>query len=220
VSWDLQDYETVDERLNAFFAKYPDGSLQSTLEEHTDSRVTVKAWAFRTADDQAPGVGYSSLTIPGSTPYTKGSELENAETSARGRALVALGFGARATRDEIEAKVAPAGSSSPLVAEGAAAVASGAAPSNPVVKAQQAQAANGGSAGDTVIPLGKHKGKTLSEAGDGYARWVVDKFEAKNVEQELFVDACRRFLGMDSEPLYAGVDDSIPFQPSAIDSFI
>jgi hypothetical protein len=54
--------------------------------------VTVKAYAFRAADDERPGIGHSSLNIPGSTSFTKGSEIENAETSAWGRAIAALGF--------------------------------------------------------------------------------------------------------------------------------
>jgi hypothetical protein len=103
----LGDYVEVKDRLAEFFQRFPDGSLQSEVVELTDSRVTVKAWAYRTADDQRPGVGHSYLTIPGMTPYTRGSEIENAETSAWGRALVAVGIAAGkgiASRDEIESK--------------------------------------------------------------------------------------------------------------------
>lgn len=104
----LANYVEVNERIVKFYEKYPDGSIQSEIIEHTDEMVTVKAWAFRTADDPRPGVGHSSLLIPGSTPYTKGSELENAETSAWGRALAALGFEVKrgiASREEVENKL-------------------------------------------------------------------------------------------------------------------
>lgn len=103
----LGDYVEVKDRVAEFFQRFPEGSLQSEVVELTDSRVTVKAWAYRTADDQRPGTGLSFLNIPGSTPYTRGSEIENAETSAWGRALVAVGIAAGkslASRDEIESK--------------------------------------------------------------------------------------------------------------------
>jgi hypothetical protein len=88
----MKDYVPVNERIGAFLAKHPDGSLQSELVELSDSRVVMRAYAYRSPDDPRPGIGYSSLEIPGRTPYTRGSEVENAETSAWGRAIAALGF--------------------------------------------------------------------------------------------------------------------------------
>lgn len=88
----MKDYVPVNERIAAFIDAHPEGSLQSEIVELTESRVTVKAYAYRTPADPRPGTGHSSLNIPGSTPYTKGSEIENAETSAWGRAIAALGF--------------------------------------------------------------------------------------------------------------------------------
>lgn len=88
----MSDYVPVNERIESFVKSYPEGSIQSEIVELTSSRVTVKAYAYRTPEDPRPGVGHSSLEIPGSTPYTKGSEIENAETSAWGRAIAALGF--------------------------------------------------------------------------------------------------------------------------------
>src|SRR5690606_40824121 len=49
----------------------------------------VVAAAYRTPDDQRPGIGMAYEPYPGRTPYTRGSELQNAETSAWGRAIVA-----------------------------------------------------------------------------------------------------------------------------------
>ena len=86
------DYVPVNERIEAFYAKHPEGSIQSEIVELTDSRVTIKAYAYRFPEDERPGVGHSSLEIPGSTSFTRGSEIENAETSAWGRAIAALGF--------------------------------------------------------------------------------------------------------------------------------
>ncbi len=99
-----EGYVEVKDRIIAFYAEYPAGSLQSEIIELTDTRVTVKALAYRQAEDQRPGVGHSYMNIPGATNFTRGSELENAETSAWGRAIAALGFEVKegiATRTEI-----------------------------------------------------------------------------------------------------------------------
>jgi hypothetical protein len=90
--FDMADYVPVNERVEAFYKTFPEGSIQSEIVELTESRVTVKAYCYRKPDDPRPGVGHSSLEIPGSTPYTRGSEIENCETSAWGRAIAALGF--------------------------------------------------------------------------------------------------------------------------------
>lgn len=84
-----EDYIPVAERISAFYEKHPEGSLQGEMVELSPDRVVMRGYAYRTPDDPRPGIGYSSLEIPGKTPYTRGSELQNAETSAWGRALVA-----------------------------------------------------------------------------------------------------------------------------------
>lgn len=53
--------------------------------------VVCEARAYRTADDPTPCVGIASEPFPGLTPYTRDSEVQNAETSAWGRAIVATG---------------------------------------------------------------------------------------------------------------------------------
>lgn len=91
----LEDYIEVPERIQRFYDKYPDGSLQGTWEVAVigdDTLIVYKAFAYRSATDTTPGIGTASEPYPGKTPYTKGSELMNAETSAWGRAIVALGF--------------------------------------------------------------------------------------------------------------------------------
>ena len=106
----MKDYVPVNERIDAFMTAFPEGSLQTEIVELTDSRVTVKAYAYRVPTDPRPGVGHSSLNIPGSTPYTKGSEIENAETSAWGRAIAALGFEVKrgiASSEEVRNKQQP-----------------------------------------------------------------------------------------------------------------
>jgi hypothetical protein len=91
----LEGYVEVAERIERFYEKYPDGSLQSTWQiVQIDGRdtIVVKAYAYRTPDDRRPGIGHASEPLPGLTPYTKNSELMVGETSAWGRAIAALGF--------------------------------------------------------------------------------------------------------------------------------
>ena len=95
-----QDYIPVNERIAAFIAQYPAGSLRPlwpdepyrVLGEGDTKWLVYGACAYRTPDDPAPGVGLAWEPVPGRTPYTRGSELMVAETSAWGRALAAIGI--------------------------------------------------------------------------------------------------------------------------------
>ena len=90
-----EDYIEVSERLVVFYERFPNGSLQGEWEytaRDGEQWLVYKALAYRTPDDPRPGIGYAWEPIPGRTPYTKGSELMNGETSAWGRALAALGI--------------------------------------------------------------------------------------------------------------------------------
>ena len=124
MAFDLQDYVTVAERIEQFRDKYPEGSLQcewqmlmvptavkqpdgtwSTLDRPV---IVAKGFAYRNPEDPRPGIGHAQEPIPGKTPYTKDSEIQNAETSAWGRAIVAvLAADTRkgvASRDEVQAR--------------------------------------------------------------------------------------------------------------------
>jgi hypothetical protein len=92
---DLSDYIEVPDRIKDFKTKFPDGSLQGAhkiVECGGKTFIEYVAYAYRTPDDLRPGRGTTWEPFPGTTPYTKNSEIENAETSAWGRALVAIGF--------------------------------------------------------------------------------------------------------------------------------
>lgn len=95
--FDLGEYVEVKDRIKLFYELYAGGRLVTDQVEILTApdgkqRVMVRAHAFRTVDDPHPGVGHSWLELPGTTPYTKGSEVENAETSAWGRAIASLGI--------------------------------------------------------------------------------------------------------------------------------
>jgi hypothetical protein len=95
--FELGDYVEVKDRIAIFYELYPSGRLCTahvemlTAPDETQ-RVMVTAEAYRTPDDPHPGVGTSWMLIPGATPYTRGSEVENTETSAWGRAIASLGI--------------------------------------------------------------------------------------------------------------------------------
>lgn len=105
----LDQYVEVNERIAAFYAKYPNGSLQSEWEMREiggEQLVVVTAYAYRDPYDARPGMGTAWEPYPGRTPYTKGSELMVGETSAWGRAIASLGFKVNrsvASADEIRA---------------------------------------------------------------------------------------------------------------------
>jgi hypothetical protein len=89
------DYIEVAERIRQFIELYPNGSLDSEwhmCQRDGEEWLVVKAYAYRSQDDHRPGVGHAWEPIPGRTPFTKGSELMNGETSAWGRALAAIGI--------------------------------------------------------------------------------------------------------------------------------
>ena len=87
------DYIDVAARIVEFRTKFPEGSLQQLDLKFIDfagkSWVVYTAAAYRTPDDTRPGVGTAWEPVPGPTQFTRDSEVQNAETAAWGRAIVA-----------------------------------------------------------------------------------------------------------------------------------
>jgi hypothetical protein len=76
------------------------------FQEYGDQLIVIgRAYAFRHPGDEKPGVGTAQEYLPGKTNFTRGSEIQNLETSCWGRAIGALGIGidkSIATREEVE----------------------------------------------------------------------------------------------------------------------
>jgi hypothetical protein len=87
------DYIDVATRIIEFREKFPTGSLQQLDLKFIDfagkSWVVYTAAAYRTPDDERPGVGTAWEPVPGPTRFTKDSEVQNAETAACGKSLSA-----------------------------------------------------------------------------------------------------------------------------------
>lgn len=106
-SKNLEDYVDVAQRIADFRERHPEGCLQpldptqpfeireitgtgKDGKQFTATMVVYIAAAYRDRDDPRPGIGCAWEPFPGRTPYTLGSELMNAETSAWGRAILAV----------------------------------------------------------------------------------------------------------------------------------
>lgn len=93
-----KDYIDVATRIVQFREKYPEGCLRPFDPSDPIKVITIDgktylqyvAAAYRTPEDPTPGVGVAWEAFPGKTPYTRDSEAMNVETSAWGRAIVAV----------------------------------------------------------------------------------------------------------------------------------
>lgn len=102
--FNLEDYETVEERLVKYWKEHPDGRISTTLIEHSLQRFIVQAAIYRTeVDAHAWTTGYAEETVS-TRGVNSTSALENCETSAIGRALANAGYatkGKRPSREEM-----------------------------------------------------------------------------------------------------------------------
>ena len=109
MSYNMDGYVQVVDRIKLFYARYPEGSLQMGTPTFIDigeqKWAMGRAYAYRTPTDERPGVGTAWEIVPGTTNFTRGSEIQNLETSAWGRAIGSLGIGIDAniaTLDEVQ----------------------------------------------------------------------------------------------------------------------
>jgi hypothetical protein len=111
MAFNLDDYEPVEARINAFWAKYPEGRIHTEIVLINEQQIVIKASVWTDREDQRPvTIDFAQETI-GATNITKNSWLEVCATSAIGRALADLDFakkGKRPSREEMRKAATPA----------------------------------------------------------------------------------------------------------------
>lgn len=98
MSFDLSQYETVDERLHKFKELYPNSRVYTELVSYSNEQYIVKSFIYKDANDEHPlATGYAEERV-GSSPVNRNSALENCETSSLGRALANAAISAKGNR--------------------------------------------------------------------------------------------------------------------------
>jgi hypothetical protein len=113
--FNLEDYETVEERLVKFWKDHPEGRIETKLIVNTPSQYIVWSAIYRDSADVQPwATGLAEETVQG-RGVNATSALENCETSSLGRSLANAGYatkGKRASREEMSKVAAKANNES------------------------------------------------------------------------------------------------------------
>lgn len=98
----LDDYETVETRLEKFWNKFPNGRTETKLLKFDGGQYIVWSAIYRDIADAVPfATGLAEETVQG-RGVNSTSALENAETSSLGRSLANGGFAAKGKRASAE----------------------------------------------------------------------------------------------------------------------
>lgn len=106
-SFDLSKYQTVQQRIDLFWVKFPSGRFNTEIVSFTENQVLVKAEVWTDwAEDNPRAVDYAEEKLTNSG-VNRTSFVENAITSALGRAISQLGgdlspSGLKPSREEME----------------------------------------------------------------------------------------------------------------------
>ena len=100
------EYITVHERIEKFYAKFPQGRILTSIVEHNEETgfILMRAEVFREPDDALPAATGHAYELRSAGHVQAGSYVEVCETSSVGRALALLGFEVRrgvASREEV-----------------------------------------------------------------------------------------------------------------------
>ncbi|MET0649883.1 MAG: hypothetical protein ABW208_25010 [Pyrinomonadaceae bacterium] len=170
------EYITVSERIEKFYAKFPQGRIITTIIEHSAETgfILMRAEVYREPDDALPAATGHAYELRSAGHVQAGSYVEVCETSSVGRALALLGFEVRrgvASREEVirGAKKQQA----------AAAAAAPAHPERPAPAPEKAPAppAPPAEAGDDLDSLILQAAEELGYDAAKVRKWVNQKYE-------------------------------------------
>jgi hypothetical protein len=109
----LKDYIEVKDRIQMFYAKFPEGTLhfqyKGVLEFNGETFIYGEAFAYPERDKVAYATGWAMEKVP-AKGFGRGSEMQLLETSCWGRSIAALGIAVTrsiASREEVEKYVNP-----------------------------------------------------------------------------------------------------------------
>lgn len=195
-SFNLDNYETVEDRLVKFWNEHPDGRILTGVHYYDDNRILVRAEIyFNREDDRPVATGYAE-ELRGASPVNRTSHAENAETSAIGRGLANCGYaakGSRPSREEME-KVQRMGSSP--------------APSKPVsnrstddiinglVDTFGAEKVDGPTSAPASTPMIKNPGENASEKQVNMIRAILS---GQGIKGQEVLDLCGATIGRELE---------------------
>ncbi len=91
-NFDLSNYIPVNDRVDKFWKKYPEGSIETEIVKWEKDVITMKAKVFKNASDTHPAATGHAYEKDGTGFVNKTSAVENCETSVVGRALAIMGF--------------------------------------------------------------------------------------------------------------------------------
>lgn len=104
--FNLDNYETVEARLARFWEDHPNGQIRTSMHHYDENRVVFKAEVYRDIADTKPVATGHAEEVRDASPVNRTSHLENAETSAIGRALANWKYASktqpRPSRQEME----------------------------------------------------------------------------------------------------------------------
>lgn len=93
-NFDPAKYAPVDQRIAEFYEDFPDGSIRTFIAASDEKSILFEARCFRSLEEARDGIYTSGFAheIQGAGPVNRTNHVENAETSAIGRALANLGY--------------------------------------------------------------------------------------------------------------------------------
>lgn len=171
------EYITVSERIEKFYAKFPQGRIITTIIEHSAETgfILIRAEVYREPDDALPAATGHAYELKSAGHVQAGSYVEVCETSSVGRALALLGFEVRrgvASREEVirgaKKQQAAAAAAPPARSERASPAPAERAPAPPAAPAEA-----GGDLDALILQAAEELGYDAAKV----RKWVNQKYE-------------------------------------------